>query len=88
MPQEFKLEVTEDLLVYIERGDASIPNASPNILKEGDKGSSEEMLAILGIKEGGDWQYPPNWIMVTEISNKEVQNYKESTTCTGKSTDW
>lgn len=56
MPQEFKLEVTEELLVYIERGEPSIPNASPNTLKEGDKGSSEEMLATLGIKEGADWQ--------------------------------
>lgn len=52
MPQEFKLEVTEDLLVYIERGEPSIPNASPNTLKEGDTGSSEE--ATLGIKKGGD----------------------------------
>lgn len=54
MPQEFKLEVTEDLLVYIERGEPSIPNASPNTLKEGDMGSSEGMLATLEIKEGGD----------------------------------
>lgn len=59
MPQEFKLEVTEDLLVYIGRREPSIPNASPNTLK-GDTGSSEGMLAILGIKEGRDWQYPPN----------------------------
>lgn len=70
MPQEFKLEVTEDLLVYIERGEPSIPNASPNTLKEGDTGSSEE--ATLGIKKGGDWQYPPNWKMVTEVSSKAV----------------
>lgn len=54
MPPEFKLEVTEELLVYIERGEPSIPNASPNTLKEGGKGSSEEMLATLGIKEGAD----------------------------------
>lgn len=54
MLQEFKLEVTEDLLVYIERGEPSIPNASTNTLKEGDMGSSEGMLAIPGIKEGGD----------------------------------
>lgn len=72
MPQEFKLEVTEDLLVYIERGEPSIPNASPNTLKEGDMSSSEGMLATLRIKEGGDWQYPPNWKMVTETSNKAV----------------
>lgn len=47
MPQEFKLEVTEGLLVYIEREESSIPNISPNTLKEGDVGSSERMLATL-----------------------------------------
>lgn len=72
MVQEFKLEVTEDLSVYIERGEPSILNASTNNLKEGDMGSSEGMLATLGIKEGGDLQYPPNWKMVRGISNKAV----------------
>lgn len=51
MFQEFKLEVTEDLLVYIKIGEPSIPNASMKTLKEGDMGSSEGMLATLGIKE-------------------------------------
>lgn len=72
MFQEFKLEVTEDLLVYIKIGEPSIPNASMKTLKEGDMGSSEGMLATLGIKEGGNLQYPPNWKMVREISNKAV----------------
>lgn len=54
MPWQFKLEVTEDLLAYTERGKPFLPSTSPNISKKGDKVPKNGCLVSLGMREGGD----------------------------------